>query len=307
MSVSAISWNARESGTSRRVQMRNIRGSTKPSMAIDVSIGTAKKGQKKRGRAAGERRDQRSWAEIPKSAVKSAARVLQILEYFDDVQRDATLNEIAVALRYPPSSTAALLRSLVSMGYLDFSAAGYRYSPTERVRLLGTWINDRLFEEANILKLVGGLYSSVDETVVLAVRHGLSSQVIHVRSAKVAPCPTPGMLCPIVDSMAGLVLLSACTKDEVAQIVKRLNADAATDGRRLCLTSLRARLEEIRTKGYGFAQSTQSSEGVLAVLLPEKISQRPLVIAVCGAWERMTQREEEIVRSLHAGFDRAFQ
>ena len=56
-------------------------------------------------------------SQLQRSTVKSAARVLAILEYFDDLQRPSTVTEIAEELTYPQSSTSALLRSLVSMGY----------------------------------------------------------------------------------------------------------------------------------------------------------------------------------------------
>ena len=68
--------------------------------------------------------------------VKSAVRVLEILEYFDCVQRAASVNEIAATLGYPLSSTSMLLQSLVDRGYL---AQGEKrvYRLTPRVKLLG--------------------------------------------------------------------------------------------------------------------------------------------------------------------------
>ena len=53
------------------------------------------------------------------SVVKSAHRVLRIFEYFDEIERPAAMTEIARRLNYPPSSTSALLKSLVELGYLD--------------------------------------------------------------------------------------------------------------------------------------------------------------------------------------------
>lgn len=42
--------------------------------------------------------------------VKSAIRVFEVLEFFDEVQRDASLSEIARRLGCPVSSTSMLLR-----------------------------------------------------------------------------------------------------------------------------------------------------------------------------------------------------
>lgn len=65
-----------------------------------------------------------SWPSIPPSVVKSAGRVLQILEFFDDVKREANVVEICRALGYPQSSTSVLLRSLVQLGYLAYTPKG---------------------------------------------------------------------------------------------------------------------------------------------------------------------------------------
>ncbi|SUW01020.1 transcriptional regulator [Bordetella pertussis] len=50
--------------------------------------------------------------------VKSAVRVIQILEYFDTVRREAGVLEISRALGFPASSTAGILRSLQRLSYL---------------------------------------------------------------------------------------------------------------------------------------------------------------------------------------------
>src|SRR3546814_5492035 len=80
-------------------------------------------------------------APIEQKTVKSAGRVLEILEYFDDLQRQSTVMEIADALGYPQSSTSALLRSLVGMGYLNYDAHARTYITSSRVALLGSWVN----------------------------------------------------------------------------------------------------------------------------------------------------------------------
>src|SRR5690349_21704846 len=75
------------------------------------------------------------------SVVKSAGRVLEILEFFDEIRREASEAEIAHKLAYPQSSTSALLKSLTRLGYLDYDAASRTYLPSPRVALLGTWLD----------------------------------------------------------------------------------------------------------------------------------------------------------------------
>lgn len=243
----------------------------------------------------------RNWTKLPVSVVKSAGRVLQILEYFDDVQRDATVVEVAQALGYPQSSASTLLRSLVTLGYLHYSSAGRSYRPTTRVRLLGSWINPPLFEEAKILRLVSDLNAATGETIVLAVRNGLHAQYIHVAQATTSLRLhlTPGTLRPLAASGAGWVLLSTVPAGEVAKLVRRINAEAPPGTPKVDVAELQARLDDIRARGHAFSNSTVTPGGaILAMLLPSELSESPLVIGIGGASERMVPKEAELAAAM---------
>jgi len=56
-------------------------------------------------------------ARIRRSVVKSAGRVLQIMAFFDGIQRAANAQEICATLRYPQSSVSLLLHSMLEMGF----------------------------------------------------------------------------------------------------------------------------------------------------------------------------------------------
>ncbi|HXC55894.1 MAG TPA: helix-turn-helix domain-containing protein [Rhizomicrobium sp.] len=53
--------------------------------------------------------------------IKSAVRVFEVLELFERERRPLTLKDICGAFGYAPSSGAALLKSLVALGYLDYA------------------------------------------------------------------------------------------------------------------------------------------------------------------------------------------
>ena len=52
------------------------------------------------------------------SIVKSVGRVFEVLELFDAERAALTATTIARTLKYPASSTVALLKSIVRLGYL---------------------------------------------------------------------------------------------------------------------------------------------------------------------------------------------
>ena len=72
------------------------------------------------------------------SSVKSARRVFEILELFATVRRPWRAGAMSKHLRYPPSSTFALLRSMSAMGYLTFEKKTHTYFPSVRLLHL-TW------------------------------------------------------------------------------------------------------------------------------------------------------------------------
>ena len=77
------------------------------------------------------------------SAVKSADRVLDILEYFSLRDQTLTLGEVAGELSIPKSSTLMLLRNLEARGYLFREGnQGYRLDPALRAGI-GGWVRRR--------------------------------------------------------------------------------------------------------------------------------------------------------------------
>lgn len=245
---------------------------------------------------------QRSWPRLPPSVVKSAGRALQILEYFDDARREANMIDIARALHYPESSTSILLRSLVTLGYLGYDRRKRTYRPTSRVRLLGSWIDPTLFQDdGGILSIMESLNAETSDAVMLAARNGLSSQYIHVVQAR-TPLRlhlTPGTMRPIATSATGWVMLSTISDIEIAKLVRRINSEMPSLDGIIKISDLLQRLEGIRRNGYVFARSTVTpGTSVLAMPLPTRLTNSPLVIAIGGPTDRMEAREQELIELL---------
>lgn len=102
--------------------------------------------------------------------VKSAVRVLEILELLARVPEPVPLREVAAELGYPRSSTHALLQTLVSRGYA-VKNGHERYALDEAVRQGPGWI-DR--SEAQLLAaarpVMEEMRDRLGETVFLGVR-----------------------------------------------------------------------------------------------------------------------------------------
>lgn len=227
--------------------------------------------------------------------VKSAGRILRILEFFDEVRRPASVMEIARALGFPQSSTSDLVQSLVVMGYLSFDRETRLYVPTPRVALLGSWI-DETISGGQIQRLMAELGEATGETIILAIANGP-----FVRYVQVVPATKPmrlhirpGMTRPIAGSGLGNLLLSTCPDDEIPALVAAVNEQR--EGEPLELAPLMEEIRDIRRSGVSLSVDRISKgAGVVSVLLPRPPGRQPLALGIGGLSESISAERDALV------------
>jgi DNA-binding IclR family transcriptional regulator len=172
--------------------------------------------------------------------VKSAGRVLELLEFFDEIKRPATVMEVARALGCPQSSTSALLGSMVALGYCEKDAVSRSYLPTARVKLLGSWLDMPLFEDGAIIRLLNDLGDLTGEHVLLAALNGLQVRHIYTVAAREAGRPhiRAGTIRPLGGSGAGNLFLATRPDQQIASLVRRANAEERNPAYRIDLRTL---------------------------------------------------------------------
>jgi DNA-binding IclR family transcriptional regulator len=107
--------------------------------------------------------------DVNETEVKSAARVLEILEFLTRSGAPASLADITVALGLPKSSAHALLRTLLLRGYVARDAAE-RYALVPAFRD-GSWIGGRDGQLAAMARpVMEQLGRDLRETVILGAR-----------------------------------------------------------------------------------------------------------------------------------------
>lgn len=244
------------------------------------------------------------------ATVKSAARVLEVLEYFDRVRRAATVMEVARALGYPQSSTSVLLRSLVGLGYLEQDAGRRAYLPTPRVTLLGSWIEPLLSPGGEVMRLMDELGEETGETIILGVPSGEGVRYIHVVEATSAMRLHlgPGTIRPMATSGMGRLFMSTMDEARVRQIVHRYNADAAREEDKINLAAVRRDLASIRSEGYApsFDRMTPGAGGI-SILLPVAPHGVPMAIAIGGLSKTINDGRERFVRLMRESIRRHLQ
>jgi DNA-binding IclR family transcriptional regulator len=232
--------------------------------------------------------------------VKSVGRVFEVLEAFNEVRRPMLAIDIAKRLDYPASSTSALLKSMVTLGYLSFDRRDRRYFPTIRIAIVSEYLHGALFGQGSLMALMGDLHSLIGETIILGVRKDLEAQYVHIIPGiyPIMLNVPPGTVRPLHRSGMGWALLGQCDDAEIAQVAARLDTDAR---------ALRSIVEEVRTLGYARSYGTYvAGSGIIAMNLPGNSPDRRVAVGAGGPVERLRAREREIVRSMRAAIERHF-
>jgi DNA-binding IclR family transcriptional regulator len=219
------------------------------------------------------------------ATIKSARRVIEIMEHFDRKRCPLGLKEICEELDYPVSSGAAMLKSLMMLGYLEYDRTSRTYLPTMRIAVLGRWVADQLFSEFRMLPLMEELRERTRETIILGTQSESRAQYVHVlRSPQpLSYSAEPGSLRPLTRSGVGLVLLSTKSNEEIDALVYRSNYDEPNRGRRVPLKDVMEKVNVIRKQEYFFSRHLYTEGiGVIAIALPAAPYNRTFVIAVGG-------------------------
>ncbi|WP_028602850.1 IclR family transcriptional regulator [Ottowia thiooxydans] len=233
------------------------------------------------------------------SPVKSAVRVLEVFDYFRRERRARQLKEICEALNYPQSSGTALLKNLVTLGYLSYDRTTRNYFPTLKIAALGDWLEQALFGQSQIFEVMRDLHSASGEAVSVALQNDVYMQYIHVIQS-IHPLrfhTEEGSMRPLTLSATGWVLMSAHPDREVDRLIRRANIATQPVADRQPMDLMMQRVREARAAGHAYAENLPLLGGAtLCVMLPLKVQGRSVVLGMGGALERIRPRRQEYLQ-----------
>jgi DNA-binding IclR family transcriptional regulator len=245
----------------------------------------------------------------PTDGVKSANRVLALLELFRHWRRPASAREIAEALAMPRSSTTVLLRSMIQGGYLRVESDLNLYFPTLRVFQLGSWMGDGFLADAALTTLLEKIAAATDETVCAWVRQGFSARVFQVipSTQPIALSIEEGATAPLFGSAVGSAFLGLLD-DKALEALIDLHNRAPLAGRRAVRDVVLADVAGVRERGVSIGYHRWLADaGAVAAPLCDAVYGEPLVVAVGGPVFRIERNEariEDALLSSLAGFGR---
>lgn len=243
--------------------------------------------------------------------VKSAVRVLEVLEYFQHQRRPCALKEICEALRYPQSSGTVLMKNLVTLGYLSYDRATRLYFPTLKVAALGDWVGQALFGQGEIFELMRDLHVATGEAVSIALQNDIYMQYIRVIQS-IHPLrfhTEEGTMRPLTQSAVGWMLMSVHPDKAVERLIRRANIATPAGAERQGLPAMMERIQAARREGVTYAENIPLAGGAtVCTLLPVTVQGRAVALGVGGAIERMRPNRErytQLVKELASSLKKA--
>lgn len=231
--------------------------------------------------------------------IKSAHRVLEILEFFDQDRRCASVMDLSRTLNYPQSSTSELLRCMTRLGYLHYNRFRRTYSPTARVALLGAWVEPTLFRGGPVLSSIDAIFRELGETVILSTAQNYFVQhlhVIHGMSDESVEAHVGDTL-SLLHSPQGKLLLSSYQPEHIRSALHRLNAEESDPQRRVNTIQKSDELIALRRKGW-LVEHDDNGTGTVAMLMPPRHGMDRLVLSIVARSHVVESRWEEMVNAV---------
>lgn len=239
-------------------------------------------------------------------SVKSAQRVLEVIEFFAEWRRPASIKEICQSLGYPQSSTSVLMKSLRDSGYFDHDARSGMYVPNVRLALATGWIQTELFSEQSLLRLMERVLATCGHTVMIGVQHGVHLRYLHVLQATREDrfLARNGALRPLLRSAGGKMILTTRNEREVAQLLRRANAQEDLPEHRQELPQFLHELDRARRDGWSMSMGTSMpGAAALAILLPVPRGQAPMALCLGGPMHEIRKDRDNLLGVLREAVD----
>lgn len=236
------------------------------------------------------------------SNVKTALRVIEIMEIFAREGRTLTLTELAKLLDAPVSSCLGLVRTLTSLGYLYETGRRQGYYPTGRLLAIA----QRIAKADPILERVFPLLETVrNETGETAVFGKLQEDgrvvylaVVESQNA-VRYTAMPGELRAPYSNSIGRALLGALSESKKDSLLAATAFAQLTPKTLATKEALILELKESAERGW-YQNIGESIPDLGAVAVPVTLSGETYGISVAGPINRIVDRIAVLAESLHA-------
>lgn len=227
--------------------------------------------------------------------VRQAAQVLELLEFFAQIKRPASLAEISETLEWPRSSTHNLLTTLKSLGYLYEPRPKGGVYPSPRWWELVEIIRSGETQSVEMENLLEFLANATGETTALAAPNAGQVMFVGVRESAnpIRYTTQVGNCVPMHATAAGRALLSQRAVADRLALLRRAEYIRYTPHTLMNPDDIEAEIERSIKKGW-FVGYEEYSPGLMGVALALPMPARHYALLISGPVERLKSRTEEI-------------
>jgi IclR family KDG regulon transcriptional repressor len=233
-------------------------------------------------------------------SVKSADRVMQILELLSNHPEGLTVKEISQALSYPQSSAFNLVQSLSQNDFLSQTRIKqYKLGP--KLIQIGMRSLESLDIYSEGLPYLTALMEKVNETVFMAVLSG--DEMVYVSKVSsnrsIQTSAQIGSRKPMYCTGLGKAFLACLPLKERKRILDNIELKAMTPKTIIKTEELERQLDLFVEQGYAI-DDEEGEEGLFCLAAPVFDAYRKIIaaISVAGPKERMIVQKDYIVEQL---------
>ena len=234
--------------------------------------------------------------------VKSAVRVLDILEAVGSRKAGLTQKDIAQVLGIPKSSLSNLLSDLSGKEYLVQRGSNGHYVLGPQLLILAGRFLDNQDVVGHGRSLAAVLTRETGESVAIAIPVGWNALILYKEDGNQAILPSirVGTRLPLYASAVGKAILAHFPEDEIQRYLEEVNLTALTSS---TIIDPQVLLEELRIiQGGGLARNRDGFRiGISALAAPifDHGGRAVASMALSVPTERLdAQREEELGRAI---------
>ena len=221
-------------------------------------------------------------------SVKTAERMLDVIELFALERRPLSLSEMAARLEMPASSTHALINTLLGRGYLYQISRRLGYFPTRKLKQM----SDAIAGAAPLLDVFGrrlaALRDASGETVLLTKHQGdaVINLDVYESAQSVRFSPVLGERKPMHSTAAGKAMLGTLSEEELMRVVARLRLERHTETTITDRAMLVADIARGRKRGW-YCIVGENIRDLMSIAVPLAIGGEIYAVTIGGPIQRI--------------------
>lgn len=231
--------------------------------------------------------------------VKSAQRILDIIEFFSNSRGPATLSEMSAVLRIPKSSCLGLLNTLEKNGFIYMINSQLGYYPTRRWLDLSETIaaNDPIL--IRIKPVLEELRDRTGETVILGQPLGVRIMYLEVVASRqtVRYTAQVGQFKPLHGTSSGKAFLGSLNNRDRREFISRLDLKPLTTRTITDPAVLDLDIATGSARGWHVAVG-ENEPDVTSVATSLKLADQTYIVVVAAPTHRLEGKLEQIGRLL---------